>query len=268
MPTRIAAPTGAPCWVDLLTSDVDRARDFYCGLFGWTAGDPAPEFGGYFMFLRDGMPIAGGMKADDQAPVSDVWSTYLAVDDAAKTLESAVAHGGQVVVAPMPIADLGSMGFLVDTGGAGIGLWQPHQFPGFMTLGEPGAPSWFELCTRDYDGALTFYREVFGWQTQVTSDTADFRYSTMTEPGTADGQLAGVMDGRTFLPEAAPAQWAVYFGVEDADTAVARVVELGGAVVEPAQDTPFGRLAGVSDATGGYFKLVAGNDAMPAGDAG
>jgi predicted enzyme related to lactoylglutathione lyase len=51
--------TGAPCWMDLLTSDTGRAREFYGRVFGWTAGEASPEFGGYFMFFIDGAPVAG-----------------------------------------------------------------------------------------------------------------------------------------------------------------------------------------------------------------
>jgi len=29
-------PPGAPCWIDLLTSDQQRAQDFYSILFDWT----------------------------------------------------------------------------------------------------------------------------------------------------------------------------------------------------------------------------------------
>ena len=35
MPTRDNAPLGAPCWVDLTTSDTDRSRRFYAELLGW-----------------------------------------------------------------------------------------------------------------------------------------------------------------------------------------------------------------------------------------
>lgn len=56
MPTRDTAPIGAPCWIDLVTSDTERSRAFYCELFGWTAKQPAEEFGGYFNFTRDGVP--------------------------------------------------------------------------------------------------------------------------------------------------------------------------------------------------------------------
>ncbi|MDT5299095.1 MAG: uncharacterized protein QOG79_2337, partial [Mycobacterium sp.] len=34
MANRTIAPLGAPTWIDLLTSDLDRAKDFYGTLFG------------------------------------------------------------------------------------------------------------------------------------------------------------------------------------------------------------------------------------------
>ena len=37
MPTRESAPVGAPCWIELFTSDIDKARAFYGELFGWTS---------------------------------------------------------------------------------------------------------------------------------------------------------------------------------------------------------------------------------------
>ena len=66
------------------------------------------------------------------------------------------------------------------------------------------------------------------------------------------------MDASAFLPEGMPATWSVYFGVEDTDAALAKVVELGGSIVTPAEDSPYGRLAQAADPTGAQFKLVAG----------
>ena len=40
------------------------------------------------------------------------------------------------------------------------------------------------------------------------------------------------------------------------DAALARVTELGGTVVQPGIDTPYGRLAAATDPTGAPFKLV------------
>lgn len=256
MPLRHTTPLGAPCWIDLQTSDVARSQEFYRQLFGWVAEDPDPDFGGYRNFLADGVPVAGCMASDSQAPVTDIWSVYLATDDTAKTLDVASQHGGQVVVPAMQVGDLGTMGFLMDAGHAGVGLWQPDGFPGFGVLGEPGTPSWFELQTRDFEAAVTFYEAVFGWQTHPVGHDPDFRYSRFQDPEGQEG-YAGIMDASSFLPDSLPAHWSVYFGVDDADVALQHVVDLGGAVLKGVQETPYGRLATAVDPTGARFKLVA-----------
>ncbi|MEY2450485.1 MAG: uncharacterized protein QOD92_59 [Acidimicrobiaceae bacterium] len=251
MPLRDAAPVGAPCWVDLFTSDPEVSVEFYSRLFGWTAEPPNDEFGGYINFNKDGIRIAGAMKNDGSGN-PDVWSVYLATADAQATADAAVANGGQVYVPPMPVGDLGTMLLLGDAGGAAIGAWQPGEHKGFGILGEPGTPSWFELHTDDYEASSAFYRDVFGWDTHVVADEPGFRYTTL---GEGDDALAGVMDATAFLPEGVPAHWSIYFGVKDVDAALAEALELGGSVVLPAEDTPYGRLATLADPTGALFKF-------------
>jgi hypothetical protein len=48
----------------------------------------------------------------------------------------------------------------------------------------------------------------------------------------------------------------VYFRTDDADASIARARELGGSVIQPAEDTPYGRLATLADPTGAAFKLI------------
>lgn len=260
MPVRDSAPVGAPCWVDLTTSDTERSRDFYAQLFGWTAGEPAEEFGGYVNFSKDGVLVAGCMAKQDPNQ-SDTWSVYLASDDVGKTLEVGEEHGASVLVPAMAVGDLGTMAYLTDPGGAAIGVWQPGNHHGFGILGESDAPSWFELHTRDYPTAVNFYRDVFGWDTSVVMDTPEMRYTTL---GEGDGSLAGIMDAAGHLSEGVPPRWHTYFGVADTDAALARIVGLGGEIVMPAEDTPHGRLAVATDSTGAQFSLVAPNAVMPA----
>ncbi|MGI8776188.1 MAG: VOC family protein [Acidimicrobiales bacterium] len=260
MPTRDTAPIGAPCWVDLMTSDTERSRTFYCDLFGWTAEEPAEEFGGYFSFTKDGVRVAGCMAARPGSDMPDVWSVYLATDDAAKTTAAAVAGGGSVIVDAMAVGDIGTMAFVADPAGAAVGIWQPGVHPGFGVLGEPGTPSWFELHTPDHDAAVGFYRNVFRWETHDVSDTLEFRYTTLEQ---GDTWLAGIMDSSVF-PEVPPAHWSVYFGTDDADAALVRIVDLGGSIVAAPEDTLYGRLAIAADPTGARFKLVGPNAAMPA----
>jgi uncharacterized protein len=255
MPQRDSAPVGAPCWIDLMTSDPDKVRSFYGELFGWTSEEAGEEYGGYINFLKHGLPVAGCMKNDPQFETPDVWSVYLASEDAQATVDAAAANGGEVMVPVMDVMDLGRMAVVSDAGGASIGVWQPSAHQGFRVVGEPGAPSWFELHTRDYDASVAFYREVFGWDVHVAGDTPGFRYTTL---GEGDDQQAGIMDAAAFLPDGVPAHWSVYFAVDDTEAALAKLADLGGSVVRPAEDTPYGSLATAADPTGAVFKLRSG----------
>ncbi len=256
MPKRDAAPNGAPCWIDLMTADQDRSVAFYTELFGWTVDDPGPDYGGYKNFHLDGIPVAGVMQNDGGpgAPELDFWTVYLTTDDARKTVEGASANGGQVYLEPQQVMELGTMAMVADPGQAAVGVWQPGRHQGFGIWAEPGSPGWFELHTRDYDAVVKFYRDVFRWETHAMGDTPDFRYTTL---GEGDGALAGIMDASGFLPDGVPSTWSVYFQVEDTDAALAKIGKLGGSTVQPAEDTPYGRLAVATDPTGAPFKLVA-----------
>jgi uncharacterized protein len=249
---------GAPCWIDLSTSDPAVARDFYTGLFGWTAGEASAEFGGYFMFMSNGLPIAGCMPAMPGGP-ADIWSIYLSSQDARLTVDAVTAAGGQAIVPPMEVGDLGTMGMVLDPGGQAIGLWQANQFSGMEQVGDPGQPNWFELHTRDYDKAVQFYRDAFGWTTEVLSDQPGMRYTVLTHD---DNPLAGVMDASGWGPDE-PSGWSVYVWVPDADVVLKSVLELGGSIIRAAEDTPYGRLATAADPNGGVFKLMAPNEQMP-----
>jgi predicted enzyme related to lactoylglutathione lyase len=256
MPTRDAAPVGAPCWIDLFTSDADRARAFYGELFGWTAEDPNPAYGGYFNFQLNGVRIAGAMPNDGATGAPDGWNIYLAVENAEAATEAVSANGGQVFQPAVVLDELGSMAIVADAGGAQLGIWQPGTHKGFGYIAEPGAPGWFELYTTAYEATVRFYQDAFGWDTATASDEPGFRYTTL---GENENALAGIMDATghdDLLPEGVPAQWAIYFAVDNADKTLERVAELGGSVLRPAEDTPYGRLAHVADPTGAQFKIL------------
>ena len=246
-----APKAGKPCWVDVMSTDIAATRAFYTRLFGWGAEEPDPEFGGYFNFTKDGERIAGAMSAMDPSMPS-VWSVYLAVDDADATAAAVEANGGTVMTPPMDVGDMGRMAVFVDPAGAVIGTWQPGTHQGFAFVAEPAAPSWFELLTTGYDDALAFYPRTFGLDTQTMSDTPEFRYTNLVH---GDDEAAGVMDAAAFLPPEIPSHWSVYFAVDDAEATIARAVEMGAAVVQPAEETPYGVLATLADPTGAVFKL-------------
>ncbi|MFI9509812.1 VOC family protein [Nocardia sp. NPDC052566] len=252
---------GDPTWVDLYSADPDRAIAFYGELFGWTAERAGEEFGGYITFRKDGKAVAGGMGRMDGDDGPDQWTIYLASADAAATADAAAAHGGTVVVPAMAVGEVGTMAILADNGGAGIGVWQAGTSAGFEAIGiasgghwseHAGIPTWFELHTGAYDAALDFYRGVFGWQDPFAlDDGSGFRYTTIHAE---TPMLGGVMDTSVLMP-GTPASWTVYFGAEDVDKATEQVAALGGAVLMPPMDTPYGRVSGVADPTGARFSI-------------
>ncbi len=260
MATREHSPAGAPIWVDLLTSDADRARAFYGELFGWEAPEGSAEFGGYASFTKAGVQVGGLMPKQPGMEAPDGWSIYLSTPDAAKTVAAATEHGGGVIVPPMAVADLGVMAIVTDPTGAAIGMWQPGTHTGFGLVAEPGAPGWFELFTRDHPAAVAFYRDVFGWDVHLVSDTPEFRYATYGEGEAAYG---GIMDASAFLPDGVPAHWSVYFATADTDATLAQATALGGTVLQPGEDTPYGRLGIAADPTGAIFKLIGPNISAP-----
>jgi predicted enzyme related to lactoylglutathione lyase len=243
---------GDPCWIELFTTDTDTARQFYADLFGWTARDSGPEYGGYVVFERDSEPVAGLMHNDGSSGGPSQWTVYLAAEDAEKTAELAQQHGAHVIVGPMQVGDQGSMAFLVDPAGAAIGIWQADQHRGFAVRGEVNAPSWFETLTQDYGTAVPFYRDVFGWDTHVMSDTDEFRYTTLGKDRDA---RAGIMDGRSFLGEE-PSRWQFYIEVPDCDAIVEKATARGATVVQEPSDSPYGRLAFLRDAEGCLFAVM------------
>jgi len=257
MTTRDTAPIGAPCWTDLWTSDVDGSRKFYAELFGWEAAEPSEEFGGYFMFLQNGVPVAGGMGAMGDMVPNNTWTVYMNTDDIARTVAAAKAKGATFSYDAMPVADLGFQTVLEDSNGAHLGLWQAGTFAGFTVLGEHGTPSWFELLARDYADAVAFYRDVLKWKIDVISDTEEFRYAVMQDPS-SDAQLAGIGDASSMLAAGEAPYWSTYWHVDDVDKAAATATSLGGTVDEAPQDTPYGRLATLRDPSGARFKLRLG----------
>ncbi|NMM84537.1 glyoxalase [Rhodococcus sp. SRB_17] len=244
---------GAPCWIDLTSSDTAVAKNFYANVFGWQADtNDDPQYGGYSIFSKDGQPIAGLGPQQEGNPYGNVWTTYLSSPDAAASAAKAEAAGGMIMMPSMQVGPQGSMAIVGDPAGAVIGIWQADQHQGFGLVGEADVPVWHETMSKNYGAVLPFYSDVFGWEFQAMGDTDEFRYSQAKLGETA---VAGIMDASSFLPAEVPSFWQVYFGADDTDATVAKIVEFGGSVLRAPEDTPFGRLASVADPLGATFQI-------------
>ncbi len=246
-------PDGTPCWVDLGTSDIPKAIRFYSSLFGWDVTPGGPEVGGYSMAQFDGRNVAGIGPNMSSPDAPSAWSTYFAASDADATAAKVTAAGGSVVMGPMDVMDVGRMAVALDVTGAAFGLWQARSHTGVQLANAPGAFTWSEHMSRDFEGAKAFYAAVFGYEYgDMSSD--GFSYATLLLSGQQ------VVGGIGAYPEGAdashPAFWPVYFGTADTDKSVELATSLGGSVIRPAADSPYGRLAVVADDQGAAFSLI------------
>ena len=89
---------GKVVWADLVTPDLDGAKRFYGGLFGWTFRD-VPGDPNYALALLDGEPVAGMVHKARPTGLSlqPAWLTFLAVRDVVAAQQAAVQHGGKVL---------------------------------------------------------------------------------------------------------------------------------------------------------------------------
>jgi predicted enzyme related to lactoylglutathione lyase len=103
------------CWNELMTSDIEAARDFYKGLFGWNLKVSAE-----YTEVHVGERPAGGMMQmpPDMRGMPASWSPYFAVDDCDAAVAKAKSLGAQVYVSPTEIPTVGRFAVLADPQGA------------------------------------------------------------------------------------------------------------------------------------------------------
>jgi predicted enzyme related to lactoylglutathione lyase len=249
LPTRDGYREGVPSWVDLSTTDPERARAFYEALFGWDVEEAGTDSTPYWMAYQKGRPAAGMGPAQGEARFS-AWTTYFAVDAVDATVERIEAAGGQIVFAATDIMDSGRMALAADPTGAVFGVWQAGQHKGAGIVNEHGALNWNELLVDDAASALGFYEAVFGHSSEETEGGSGPYYVLSA----GDRPVAGVMSKPA--PEI-PNSWGVYFAVDDAGVAVKTAVEHGGSVSYGPIDLPdVGTIAGLVDPTGGHFTVI------------
>lgn len=153
-----------PCWVDVMVGtdeEHEALRAFLSALFDWTWQIGDPEMGSYALAITQDLPVLGlGIMEGARGTTTAYFSTS-DIDDA---VARATDAGATVVVAPMPVTELGSMALLVDPVGASFGVWQPGTFQGFGVMHEINAPGWFEHTSEDPERATEFYLKWSGHQ--------------------------------------------------------------------------------------------------------
>ena len=120
---------------------------------------------------------------------------------------------------------------------------------------------WYELMTSDADAAASFYADVVGWKAE-DSGMPGVSYKLLK---VGQARTAGLMQMPAELAAInLPPSWRGYVMVDDVDASVARLLQLGGKVLRPADDIPgVGRFAPVTDPQGAAFVLFKPMPAEP-----
>lgn len=253
-------PDGVFSWVDLGTTDVEAAKAFYGGLFGWSFLDvPTGSGTVYSMGQIDGYNVAGlgPLDADLQAQgIPPYWSAYIKDDDVDAVAAKAAEAGGVVMFPPFDVMDSGRMTMIQDPTGAAFGVWQPAEHIGAQLVNIPNTLVWNELQTNDTDAARAFYHSVFGWTYEVDSNG-------YVACKAGDRVQAGMMKIQADWGEVPPS-WTNYFLVADLEASAARVKELGGMLmVPPTPAGEVGKFAVIQDPQGGFFSIIEYNSPAP-----
>ena len=121
---------GSLCWNELMTTDTQKAGDFYTGLFGW--GKDVQNFGPmeYTMFTNEGRPTAGMLQiTPEMGPIPPNWLIYFAVDDCDATVQKASELGANVMKPADDIPGIGRFAILTDPQGAAFAIIKLEAAP-------------------------------------------------------------------------------------------------------------------------------------------
>jgi uncharacterized protein len=118
---------GAWTWNNLLTRDVDRAKDFYGQIFGWTTAQPegAPDYIWNWQVDRQRWPegLAGLMRMGTDMPpgAPPHWQVYFMLESTDQAVEKTKAAGGSLIYGPVDIP-IATIAAVFDPQGANVSL--------------------------------------------------------------------------------------------------------------------------------------------------
>jgi len=112
---------GAFGWVELMTTDMNSAKDFYSRLFGWEMIDSSME-GMDYTTLKINGDETGGIAAmlPEMEGMPPMWGIYVTVDDVDAIAKQVEELGGKIIRPPFDIPTVGRFCVLSDPQGGVI----------------------------------------------------------------------------------------------------------------------------------------------------
>jgi len=244
---------GKVIWHDLITANPEASQAFYESLFGWEFERIAVPTGmfseaSYYVISRGGKVIGGMVDQNDLKTKANLaqWVVVLATDNIERSIITVKAQGGTVFGDVFDLKARGRMAVAKDDQGALFALLQtPESDPADRASVAAGDFLWNELWTNDVNTAAGFYRTFMPYSEAGHPEADAHGYRVLTAHGKP---RAGILK----MPvEKLDPTWVSYLRVADEqalESILAKVEDLGGTILLPAQD----RLAG------GKAALIAG----------
>ena len=110
--------------VELNTTDVGKAKNFYGKLFDWKLEDMPMESGTYTL-IKVGEGTGGGLMKHPVPGAPSSWLAYVLVDDIAAATKKAKSLGATVMKDVTEVPGAGWLSIIIDPTGAALGLWKP-----------------------------------------------------------------------------------------------------------------------------------------------
>lgn len=245
-------------WYELLTTDPEKAQDFYTKLLGWGLENWSGPGMEYVMWKCFDVAIGGVLELPaeaKQAGAPSHWLPYIGTPEVDQTVELARRKGAQVHVPPQDIPTQGRFAVLADPHGAVFAVYQPLREPPPSHPPEIGDCTWHELVAGDDKQAWQFYSSLFGWQKHGQGhDMGPLgMYQEYGLPG-IPFPLGGIFKKPADMP--APPHFMLYFKVADVGPKAAQVKALGGQILNGPMEVPGGDfIVNCLDPQGAAFSL-------------
>ena len=110
--------------VELNTTDVDKAKDFYGKLLNWKLED-VPMGDSTYTMIGVGEGTGGGIMKHPMPGAPSMWLAYVAVDDVAISTAKAKSLGGTIIKDVTEIPGTGWFSIISDPTGGVLGLFKP-----------------------------------------------------------------------------------------------------------------------------------------------
>jgi uncharacterized protein len=111
-------------YVELNTTDVEKAKTFYGRLFDWQMEDVNVTPVGHYTRLTPGQGPGGGMMKQMMPNTPSFWLAYVEVPDVGAATKKAQSLGAKVMVDSKEIPGEGTLSIITDPTGAMLGLWK------------------------------------------------------------------------------------------------------------------------------------------------